>query len=252
MPEKLKPAKLERLISMGGALALPLAAFLATSPRPMFTWLVASFVVIVGLLELASFHVYRGADRVWWVIARSSAFYLAWFLMLMLIPSPALRSGYLALSVPVLYIGQRLIELASETVILVHTALVSWALLSAAVAAEYYFRVGGSILTLSVFGALLVISRATFAAVPRPATMRWLSALAVALFATEGYLAVLFLPFSYLATGFIAFMWFYLVWLFTYHWQCGMLHARKVQFYILFAIALVLMVLLATPWRTIT
>ena len=71
----------------------------------------------------------------------------------------------------------------------------------------------------------------------------------MALFATECYAALLFLPFHYTVIGFLAFLAFYVTWLCAYYWQFNVLSAQKVKFYLVFALVLAVAVLLATPWQ---
>jgi hypothetical protein len=152
-----------------------------------------------------------------------------------LIPAE-LRFLYTVGSVPILFLGQVFIFYAGETVLITHTMLSAIGVLMGAAAAEYYFKAGSTLLTLSVFGFELLLCLATYAFIPQAPKVRLLASLVVALLATELYTATLFLPFHYSVLGFLSFLGFYVLWLLTYYWQFGVLTRRRVQFYIATAV----------------
>jgi hypothetical protein len=161
-----------------------------------------------------------------WAMVWNACFLLSWFCVFFLIPAE-LRFLYTVGSVPILFLGQVFIFYAGETVLITHTMLSAIGVLMGAAAAEYYFKAGSTLLTLSVFGFELLLCLATYAFIPQAPKVRLLASLVVALLATELYTATLFLPFHYSVLGFLSFLGFYVLWLLTYYWQFGVLTRRR-------------------------
>lgn len=244
--------KSHKSLSAVAACVLPLAVYFLAYPTPIFRFLVPAFFLCVVLTQVFSRSTLEHLHEGWpWAVVRSSLFYLAWFLLFFLLPTPGLQIAYMLISVPVLYVGERLVGYTGETVLVSHTILTSFGLLLAAAAGEYYFHAGSALLTIVVFTCLFLLSRATYVFVPQTPAIRLASSLLVALFATEAYAAVLFLPFHFSVVGFLAFLSFYIVWLFTYYWQFGVLTAQRVKLYLIISAALAILLLLVTPWQVV-
>ncbi|MBP9686429.1 MAG: hypothetical protein KBD66_01350 [Candidatus Doudnabacteria bacterium] len=242
-----------RLISLAAAVFLPLGVYVFSVPNPVFRFSIPFFVGGVLLVEGASWVVLGNAlEARPWILMRSALFYTAWLCTFFLVPSSALLWWYVLCSVPILYLGHSLVAYTGETVLISHTILTSFGILLAAAAGEYYFKAGSLLLTTLVFVSLLLLVRATYVFVPQQSAVRLSASLLVALFATECYAALLFLPFHYTVIGFLAFLVFYVIWLCAYYWQFNVLSAKKVQFYVLFALVLALVVLLVTPWHIVS
>lgn len=244
--------KSHKALSAVAACILPLVVYLLAYPAPVFRFLVPAFLFCAGAIEVVSWstlaHLHEGRT---WAVVRSSLFYVAWFLLFFTLPSAGLQITYMLVSVPVLYVAQRLVGYTGETVLVSHTILTGFGLLLAATAGEYYFHAGSMLLTVVVFMCLFLLARATYIFVPQTHTIRLAASLLVALLATEAYAATLFLPFHFSVTGFLAFLSFYIMWLFTYYWQFGVLTAQRVKFYLLVSVGLALLLLAATPWQVV-
>lgn len=244
---KTRPLK---LISLVAAVFLPLGVYVFSVPNPVFRYIIPFFVIAVAGIEAASWVAFGAATEArGWVLVRSALFYTAWLCTCFLIPLPGILWWYMVCSVPILYLGHVVVAYTSETVLISHTIVTSFALLLTAAAGEYYFKAGSLLLTTLVFVSLLILSRATYVFVPQQPAVRLSASLLVALFATECYAALLFLPFHYSVIGFLAFLVFYLIWLCVYYWQFNVLTPKKVQFYVLLALVLAAATLLATPWQ---
>lgn len=242
-----------RLVSLVAAILLPLGVYLFSVPNPVFRFIVPFFALGVALVEGVSWIILgKASEARGWVLVRSMLFYVAWLCTFFLVPNPGLLWWYVLASIPVLYLGHSLVAYTGETVLISHTILTSFGLLLAAAAGEYYFKAGSLLLTTLVFASLLLLARATYVFVPQQPAVRLSASLVVALFATECYAALLFLPFHYTVIGFLAFLVFYVIWLSAYYWQFNVLTAKKVQFYVLLALALAAAVLLATPWQIVS
>ena len=242
-----------RLISLVAAIFLPLGVYVFSVPNPVFRFIIPFFVLGVLAVEGVSWVVLgKASEARRWVLVRSALFYTAWLCTFFLIPSANLLWWYMLGSVPVLYLGHSLVAYTGETVLISHTILTSFGILLAAAAGEYYFKAGSLLLTTLVFASLLLLARATYVFVPQQPAVRLSASLLVALFATECYAALLFLPFHYTVIGFLAFLAFYVIWLCAYYWQFNVLTAKKVQFYVALAFVLALAVLLVTPWQIVS
>jgi hypothetical protein len=242
--------KNNKSISLVAACALPLCMYVLAVPTPVFRYIIPAFIILVVLIEVLTWR--RLADDRegrGWIIARSVLFYSAWLAVFFLMPSSGLQLAFMLISAPVLFMAQQLVAFGGETVLITHTSLTAFGLLLMAASAEYYFHAGSVVLTAIVFVLLLILSRATFVFVPQTPQVRLVASLLVALLATQGYAAILFLPFHYSVLGFLSFLSFYLIWLMTYYWQYNVLTKQKIKFYGLFALILAAAVLLATPWR---
>lgn len=240
-----------RVFSLVVAIVLPAVVYLLSVPRPIYRFMIPAFVVLVVLAQVFywSTQVELVGQRRW-AMVRSACFFLSWFCVFFVMPAD-FRFLYVVASVPVLFLGQAFIFYAGETVLITHTMLSAIGVLMGAAAAEFYFKAGSTLLTLTVFGFELVLCLATYAFIPQSSKVRLLASLVVALLATEFYTATLFLPFHYTVLGFLSFLGFYVLWLLTYYWQFGVLTKRRVQFYLATALFLALLVLLATPWRIV-
>ncbi len=240
-------------LSLLVAVILPAVIYTLGVPTPNFGLLVLAFVVIVSFVQLFSMRTLADLhDARLWAIARSVLCYTAWFLLFFLLPSSHLQIWYMFISVPILFLAERVVGYAGETILITHTILTSFGLLMAASGAEYYFHAGSTVLTLAVFIVLFVLTRATYVFVPQTSSIRLASSLVVALLATEIHTAVLFLPYHYTVLGFLTFAAFYVLWLCTYYWQFGVLTRQRVVFYVGLVLALIAILLLVTPWHIVS
>lgn len=240
-----------RVFSLVVAIVLPLVVYLLSVPRPIYRFMIPAFLALVFLTQVYAWSTqleFAGQRR--WAIVRSACFFVSWFCIFFVVPAD-FRVLYMLISVPVLFLGQVFVLYTGETVLVAHTMLCAIGALLGAAAAEFYFKAGSTLLTLMVFSFELVLCLATYAFIPQSSKVRLLSSLVVALLATELYTATLFLPFHYTVLGFLTFLGFYVLWLLTYYWQFGVLTKRRVQFYLVTALALAVLVLLATPWRIV-
>ncbi len=241
-----------RVVSIVSALVLPVVLYNMAIPQPIFRFMVPVFVLLVGTIELLTWRTLRsfGEARVW-AIVRSSLFYLSWVLIFFLIPNTFFQGLYIVISIPILYIGQQLVAYTGETVLITHTILASFGIIMGIVASEYYFHASGLVMSTILFIVYFLLARATYVFVPQSSVVRSVTSLLVALCAVEVYIAILYLPFHYTVVGFLTFTSFYLIWLFTYYWQFGVLTFARVKFYLFISILFTIGLLLATPWQLI-
>lgn len=242
-----------RVVSMVSAVVLPLVLYNMALPKPVFRFLVPTFVLLVVMVEVFSWQTLKelGGVRVW-ALVRSGLFYISWALLFFLMPSPFLQGVYIFTSIPILYVGQRLVAYTGETVLITHTILTGFGIVMGVVASEFYFHASGLFMSSILFLVYFLLARATYVFVPVSSRVRLASSLLVALCAVELYVAILYLPFHYTVTGFLAFLAFYLVWLLTYYWQFEVLTFARVKFYLLICLLFVLGLLLVTPWSLVS
>ncbi len=241
-----------RVVSAVSAVGLPLVLYNMALPQPIFRFLVPVFVLLVLAIELLTWRTLKSLNeaRVWAVV-RSSLFYLSWGLLFFLMPSPFLQGLYIFSSIPILYIGQQLVAYTGETVLITHTILTSFGIIMGVVASEFYFHASGLMMSSVLFLVYFLLTRATYIFVPQTSVVRLVASILVALCAVEAYIAILYLPFHYTVVGFLTFLSFYLIWLFTYYWQFGVLTFARVKFYLLISLLFGVGILLATPWQVV-
>lgn len=241
-----------RVVSVVSAIVLPLVVYNMALPQPIFRFLVPVFIILVVGIEVLTWRTLKslGEARVW-AIVRSSLFYLSWGLLFFLMPSAFLQEVYIFSSIPVLYVGQQLVAYTGETVLITHTILTSFGIIMGVVAGEFYFHASGLVLSTVLFLAYFLLTRATYVFVPQSSVVRLIASILVALCAVEAYIAILYLPFHYTVVGFLSLLSFYLIWLFTYYWQFGVLTFARVKFYLLISLVFAVAILMATPWQAI-
>ena len=113
---------------------------------------------------------------------------------------------------------------------------------------SYYFQLPGVLYLLIVFVSVAVVVRSSLELVPHDPIVKWVASLALGLFATELFWAVSFLPLHYSALAIFTFNVLYVLWIIYYHYLYRTLTAKQVQFHLVLALLLALVMLMSTPW----
>jgi hypothetical protein len=203
-------------------------------------------VVAVGLYN--RWYLRRREQWNLWVWLRFPFFLLAWFGIFFLIPSGLGRGLFLLVSLPIILFFESLVGNTGQQLGWNEFLLTCAALFLSLFGFSYYFILPGVLYLLFVFLTVSVLIRSSFELVPHPPLVKWIAALSLGLFATELFWVTSFLPLHYSALAIFTFDALYALWIIYYHYLYRTLTSRQVQFHLILALALALVMLVSTPW----
>ncbi len=243
------PFRIHLIISAVIAILFLVVLQLFAAPLPVFRYLAPAFLVY--LLMVAGYNRwYLRRQGQWnkWVWMRVLFFLLAWFGLFFLVPSGLGRGLFLLVSMPVIFFFESLVGNTGQQLGWNEFLLTCGALLLTLFGFSYYFILPGVLYLLIVFGTVSVLVRSSIELVPHPPLVRWVASLSLGLFATELFWAVSFLPLHYTALAIFTFNVLYVLWIIYYHYLYRTLTSKQIQFHLVLAIVLALVMLISTPW----
>ena len=243
------PIRVHLVISAAIAILFLVVVQVFASPLPVFRFLVPAFLLFTGAVALYNRWYLRKQEQ-WnvWVWLRVPFFLLAWFGLFFLIPSGLGRGLFLLTSLPIIFFFESLTGNTGQQLGWNEFLLTCAALLLTLFGFSYYFMLPGVLYLLVVFLVISVLVRSSLELVPHPPLVKWVASLSIGLFATELFWAVSFLPLHYTALGIFTFNVLYVLWIIYYHYLYRTLTSKQVQFHLVLAVALALVMLVSTPW----
>lgn len=243
------PFRFHLIISAIIAIAYLVIVQLFSSPVPRLHLLLPAYGVYI--LAVGGYNRWYLAKRdqwVLWVWLRLPFFLVAWLGVLFLIPAGLGRGMFLLISLPIIFFFESLVGNTGQQLGWNEFLLTCAALLLTLFGASYYFLLPGVLYLFIVFLTVSILVRSSLELVPHPPLVRWVASLSIGLFATELFWVVSFLPLHYTALAIFTFNVLYVLWIIYYHYLYRTLTSKQVQFHLVLAIVLALVMLISTPW----
>ena len=219
------------------------------SPIPVFRFLVPAFIGFLIILTLYNWRYLKSQnDLSWWLLVRVPVFVLVWFGVLFIIPTGYGRVLYLFASVPVIFFFETLVANKGQQLGWNLFLLSLASLLMALYGFNFYFPLSGLVYLALIFVGVLTLVRISVESVPHPSNVKWLAGLVLALFAAELFWVLQFLPLHFSVLAVINFNILYLLWAIYYHYLYQTLTSKQIQFNILLALGLSIIILVSSPW----
>ncbi len=220
------------------------------SPLPVFRFLVPAFLaylIVVAIYNRWYLTRENLALNVW-VWLRLPLFLLTWFGLFFLVPSGVGRGMFLLITLPIIFFFESLVGNTGQQLGWNEFLLTMAALMLCLFGFSYYFQLPGVIYLAIVFLSVAVVVRSSLDLVPHDPMVKWVASLSLGLFATELFWAISFLPLHYSALAIFAFNVLYVLWIIYYHYLYRTLTRKQVQFHLVLALILALVMLMSTPW----
>lgn len=219
------------------------------SPSPVFRFLLPAFLGYVLVMALYN-RWYTRKNNTWnmWLWLRLPLFLFSWFGLFLLIPSSLGRGLFLLISLPIIFFFESLIGNSGQQLGWNEFLLTIAALLLTLFGFSYYFILPGVLYLLTVFICITVVVRSSLELVPHEPVEKWIASLSLGLFATELFWVISFLPLHYTALAVFAFNVLYVLWIIYYHYLYKTLTRKQVQFHLVLALVLAVIMFLSTPW----
>jgi hypothetical protein len=238
-----------RIISVLVSISFLVVVQLFATPEPIFRFLLpafAGYLICVGIYN--RFYIRSVGSFNWWVWLRPHLLLIGWFGMLMLLPNEFFRGMYLLLGLPLLYIVEVNVSGVGEQLLFNETLLTAFAFCMGVMAAVQYFPRTHILYSISVFAAMSILCRTSFQSTPLDERAKWVSAMILALFTTELFWVLSFLPLHFSALGVILFNLFYFCWALYYYYVFNHLTPKKFQFHLVLAIFFTFVMIFVTRW----
>lgn len=238
-----------KIISAVFAIAFVVIVQWFASPLPVFRFLVPAFLIYLGALFFYNYKYLKSQNNLsWWLLVRVPVFVLIWFGLLFIIPIVPARVSMLLLSIPVIFFFETLVANKGQQLgwSLFLFSLVS--LLLSLYGFNFYFPLNGLVYLGLIFGGVLTLVRISLESVPHPNNVKWLAGLVLALFSAEMFWVLQFLPLYFSVLAIINFIILFLLWVIYYHYLYQTLSKKQIQFYLLLAFGLSIIILLSSPW----
>lgn len=216
---------------------------------PIFRFLVLAFIVYLAGLTFYNWKYLKSQDQLsWWLLVRVPVFVLVWFGLLFIIPTGYGRYFFLIASLPVIFFFETLVANKGQQL--------GWNLFLLSLASlfislygfNFYFPLNGLLYLALIFAGVLTLVRISVESVPHSTNVKWLSGLVLGLFSAELFWVLQFLPLHYSVLAVINFNVLYLLWAIYYHYLYQTLTSKQIQFNILLALGLSILILFSSPW----
>jgi hypothetical protein len=186
---------------------------------------------------------------VFWSWVRPLFFLGAMLSIYFVVPTNLLRGVFLIFAVAFIYFLEVRVLIPSEQVLFFET-LVSYFGLSMGIFGNNFYLLPKNFITLLLLGAVTyLISRSSFDYVPQSDQQKNFFSWFLAFCMLEISWALVFLPFHFTVLAVILFNIFYVLWIIIYYYLFHNLSVKKISFHMIFSTILILLTLIATPWK---
>lgn len=242
-------SKYHKIISGVISIGILVVAQVFASPFPVFRFLIPAIVACIGAILVYNYFYLKEQGR-WnrWKSVQTALFFVAWFGVFLLLPNYVIRGIYLLASMPIIYFVELLLDNFGEQILINQVLLIAFGLFVSSWGVEYYYKLSGSYVFLLEFFAIFLLVRASLEYIPHSYKLKLLSALSIALFMSEVHWALSFWPLHYSALAIVAFCIFYAVWTLYHYALFNVLTTRRIQFYLVFALVAIIIIVSSTPW----
>ena len=219
------------------------------TPLPVFRFLAPAYLLYVAAVAGYNYWFLKRNNQFnVWLWLRVPFFLLSWFGLFFMIPSGVGRGLFLLVSLPIVAFFESLMGNTGQQLGWNEFLLTLVALLVTLFGFSYYFELPGVLYLSIVFVSVSVVVRSSLEFVPHDPRVKWVAALSLGLFATELFWTVSFLPLHYTALAVFTFNILYVLWIIYYHYLYKTLTRKQVQFHLILAVILAVVMLLSTPW----
>lgn len=244
------PYRIHLILSAIIAIAFLVIIQIFATPLPVFRFLVPAYVLYVAAVGGYNYWYLKSKEQYnFWLWVRLPLFMLAWFGLFFMVPSGLGRGLFLIASLPLIWFFESLIGNTGQQLGWNEFLLTAAALLISLFGFSYYFVLPGVVYLGIVFLSVAIVVRSSLELVPHEPLVKWVAAVVLGLFTTELFWATSFLPLHYTALAVFTFNILYVLWIIYYHYLYETLTRRQVQFHLILALILAVVMLLSTPWR---
>lgn len=242
--------KYHRIISAILSIAFLVVVQIFATPQPIFRYLIPAFVGLLAVFALYNWVYLRSEQKFnWWLWLRPLLFLVSWFGVFFIIPADWLRGLFLLVGLPLVYFIEATTSSVGQQLLFNEVLLTAFCFFMSAAAVVQYFPRFGLWYMVAVFAFTTLLSRASYEFTPLTPRNRWSSSLTIALFSTELFWALNFLPLHYSALAVILFNLFYLCWALYYYSVFNHITPKRVQFHLILAAVFIFVIVVVTPWR---
>lgn len=240
---------LHKIISAVFAIAFAAGVQFLTAGDFVFRYLVPVFLLYLLALTFYNWR-YLVAQNQYtlWLLLRVPIFILIWFGLLFILPFGVMRTMFLVLSVPIIFVFETLVANKGQQLGWNMFLLSLAGLLLGLYGFHFYFPLSGLLYLGLVFVGVAVLVRASVDAVPHDLTVKWFASLVLGLFAAEIFWILQFLPLHFSVLAMMSFIILYLLWAIYYHYLYQSLTRRQIQFNLLLVIIFSIIILISSPW----
>lgn len=215
----------------------------------IFRFLGLALLVYLIALTVYNWQYLKSQNQLsWWLLVRVPVFVLVWFGLLFIIPTGFGRYLFLILSLPIIFFFETLVANKGQQLGWNLFLLSLASLLIALYGFNFYFPLNGLVYLALTFAGVLTLVRISVESVPHSTNVKWLAGLVLGLFSAELFWVLQFLPLHYSVLAVINFNVLYLLWAIYYHYLYQTLTSKQIQFNILLALSLSILILFSSPW----
>lgn len=228
-----------------------------STPQPVFRFLVPAVLLFALLVSFYNYLYLRSLQKYdIWTVLRPFLLLLSGFGVFLLMPSAGLRGLFLVVTTAIVAFFEYSLGSFSENLLVNEILVIALGFFLSFCAFSQYFPdiPQFSLQPLYVIGVFVftfLLSRSFYEIIPHSPQFKLVNSLAVSLFCTEAFWALTFLPFHYSIAAVLLFNLFYLCLILNYYYLFQTLNFKKIQFHLALALFSSMIVLLATPWKTI-
>jgi hypothetical protein len=221
-------------------------------PLPVFRFLVPAFsVYALGATLYNYFYLLSVEKYNFWVCIKPTLLMVSGFSLFVLLPNSFLRSAFLLFTVVLLSFFEMFLGNFSENIQLSEALLTVFSVFVSVCAYNQYFPPYQFLYIAVLFFAAFIVTRSFFESIPQPEAVKRLHSVGIALFVTEVYWALTFLPFHYSAIALILFNLYYFMIALDYYHFFNILNAQKLKFHFILLACFTFAIFIATPWKII-
>ncbi len=248
--------QIHRIVSAVIAILFLVVLQVYATPAPVFRFLLPAFAAyVIAIMLYNSWYLKRTNNWNKWLWLRFPLFVVSWFGLFFLIPSGLGRGMFLLFSIPIIFFFEILVGNTGQQLGFNEFLLTCAALLISLFGFNYYFPKineygisSGLVYLTLVFVSVTVTVRSSLELVPHESLVKWVASLALGMFATELFWVMSFLPLHYTALAIFTFNVLYVLWIIYYHYLYKTLTWKQIQFHLILALVLGIVMFMSTPW----
>jgi len=222
-------------------------------PRPIFRFLVPAFLLFLlalsfynrrYLLEIGKYNP--------WSLLRPVLFFASMFGLFLIIPGSFWRGLFLLVVVVLGSLFELFLGNFGENITLNETLVIAFGLfMSISAFALLYAPKFQTLYLAAIFLATFLTTRCFYEFIPQDGRQKLVPSLVIALFCTQLFWALTFLPLHYSASALMLFNIFYFCLILNYYQAFNTLSLRKFQLHLALMLACSGFIFLLTPWKII-
>lgn len=263
--------KYHKFISVAIALLYIIVLQEFTVPYPIFRFLAPA---LIGFCVLVTYYNKQYLMRLGkynlWVLSRPVLMFLSGFGIFLLLPNALFRGLFLMATFFIIYLFEYNLGNFAENLLINETLIIAFGFFVAFCGFGQYFLTFAEVNSFfqatslpdwefslqpvylaGVFLSSYLLARAFFEFIPQSASTKTVTSVILALFCTEIYWALTFLPFHYSAMAVVLLSIFYFCLMLNYYYLFRTLTFKKVQFHLILIAIASSIAIIATPWKVL-